>query len=120
MLVVEIPWPRRDLSPNARVHYLARSRIARKYRLDCYHLALAALQGQRPAFRNVDATFEFFPPDRRRRDTDNIIASLKSAQDGLADAIKCDDNKWRTTYTMREPIDGGQIRVTITERKESE
>jgi Holliday junction resolvase RusA-like endonuclease len=55
----------------------------------------------------------FYPPDRRRRDDDNMIASFKSARDGLADALGVDDRCFAPHYVFADPVDGGQIVVEI-------
>lgn len=53
----------------------------------------------------------FHPPDKRKRDRDNIIASFKAGQDGLADAWGIDDNEFEITYALGEPRKGGAVIV---------
>jgi crossover junction endodeoxyribonuclease RusA len=55
----------------------------------------------------------FCPPDKRRRDRDNLIASMKAATDGIADALGTDDSKFIVTYAMGSPVKGGSVEVTI-------
>lgn len=46
----------------------------------------------------------FFPPDRRARDEDNLIASLKSSLDGIAQALRIDDRCFHLLEpAVREP-----------------
>jgi Holliday junction resolvase RusA-like endonuclease len=41
---------------------------------------------QPPRWRTANAQVTFYAPDRRRRDGDGILASLKATFDGIADA----------------------------------
>jgi crossover junction endodeoxyribonuclease RusA len=54
------------------------------------------------------------PPDKRHRDTDNVIASLKSALDGIADATGIDDSRWQwQAPVVTTPCKSGRIVVTL-------
>jgi crossover junction endodeoxyribonuclease RusA len=55
----------------------------------------------------------FHPPDRRRWDLDNMLASVKSGLDGLADAIGVDDSFWTLSIAKGEPVPGGAVDVQI-------
>jgi crossover junction endodeoxyribonuclease RusA len=55
-----------------------------------------------------------YPPDQRRRDWDNVIASLKSGLDGIADALAIDDSRFRLAIEMLpEIVKGGRIDVVV-------
>jgi crossover junction endodeoxyribonuclease RusA len=56
-------------------------------------------------------TIKFYPPDNRKRDDDNVIASFKSYRDGIADAVKWDDKHWRPNYQFCEPEKPGRVEV---------
>ena len=60
--------------------------------------------------------FTFHPPDKRKRDVDNVIASLKALIDGLADAWGIDDSEFLITYPRKfaEPVKGGKIIIEQT------
>lgn len=90
---IELPWPSRDLHPNARVHWAVKGRAAKKARQD------AAYATKATGVRKLDAksllvTAIFNPPDNRHRDLDGMLASMKSSFDGIADTIGVDDSKW--------------------------
>jgi len=55
----------------------------------------------------------FHPPDKRKRDMDNMIAAFKAGQDGVADAIGVDDSKWVSSYRIGQPVKGGLVIVEI-------
>lgn len=108
-----LPWPDKKLSPNARVHWAALAKAKKRARTDAYYLALEAGYLEQDA-ESVKVKYTFFPPDRRERDLDNLVASIKAAQDGIADAIGIDDGKWITTYEIAGPVEKhGMIKVEI-------
>jgi crossover junction endodeoxyribonuclease RusA len=60
----------------------------------------------------INVTLTFYPPDRRHRDMDNMLASCKAGLDGLSDAIGVDDSKWTLTIKKADEI-GGMVKVSI-------
>jgi hypothetical protein len=52
------------------------------------------------------------------RDQDNLIASMKSGLDGLADALKVDDSNFRVTFDISDDI-GGMVKVSVTPLREA-
>lgn len=109
---IELPWPPKELSPNARVHWTVRSRNAKSYRSAC-HLITKMARPEVPAGQIVLA-LEFVPPDRRARDDDNLVASFKAGRDGIAEALGVDDKTFVTEFRMStETRPGGMVRVTL-------
>jgi crossover junction endodeoxyribonuclease RusA len=111
-LTLELPWPPRQLSPNARNHWATTAKAKKAYRTRCRALATAA--GVRAVLTEKNALelhLTFFPPDRRPRDWDNLLASMKAGLDGLADAAGLDDRHWRLAMDVSEPVQGGQVLV---------
>jgi crossover junction endodeoxyribonuclease RusA len=112
-LVISLPWPDPALSPNARTHWRALTEHKATARTCARYLAIEAGAKAHtfPARPNVKVTFN--PPDNRRRDMDNAIASNKAAQDGIADAIGVDDSRWRVFYAMGDPTPKGNVIVEV-------
>lgn len=114
VLRVELPWPDKRLSPNSRTHWRARIQVIRSARHAAKMLCMQAMgtQGwagcQRPTVR-----YTFCPPTRQPRDLDNLIAAHKSANDGLADALRINDREFQLAYSMGEPVKGGMVIVEI-------
>lgn len=109
-----LPWPPKELSPNARGHWSAKAKKAKAYRSACYLLTIQA-RIKAPAGRAVLA-LEFVPPDRRSRDDDNLVAAFKSGRDGIAEALGVDDRQFVTEFRMSaDTYKGGCVRVTIRE-----
>ncbi len=126
-LEIILPWPHKALNPNSRGHWSKKARAAEIYRYTCKMISLETIQAGKwdltPLRELVDAGGEihvfldFYPPNRRARDDDNIIAAFKSGRDGLADALKIDDCHFRThPFLKRDEIvkPGGEIRVVVT------
>lgn len=114
MMAVELPWPDRALHPNSRPHWAAKAKAAAKARYEAAWWARAA------GVRKIDAealsvTAIFYPPDKRRRDADGLLASIKSALDGIADVIGVDDHRWQIAVRRAEPRAGGAVRIEIAE-----
>ena len=87
-ILITLPLPPRELSPNARPHRMAKARAAKKYRRFAWAVALEQI-GRRdaPRWSRATARARFYFRDRRSfADGDNLLASLKPAFDGVADA----------------------------------
>lgn len=112
--VLELPWPDRRLSPNAREHWSTTARHKRAYRARCRAIGESAGVGVLRGSENaVSVHLTFFPPDRRARDMDNMLAAMKSGLDGLADAMGVDDSKWKLGIEVSDPVKGGIVLVQV-------
>ena len=114
---IQLPWPSRILHPNARVRWAQRARATKTARKEAFVLARAAgwHTHQLPDGR-LHLWIGFFPPDRRRRDDDGLLAAMKAARDGLADALAIDDSRFVSHALLHDTVrKGGEVRVRITE-----
>lgn len=109
---VDLPWPARDLHPNARVHWAVRAKAAKAARLNAAWSAKAAGFGRMEA-EAIQATVIFTPPDNRNRDEDGMLTSCKAYLDGIADVIGVDDSKWRLSIRRETPRQPGGVRVEL-------
>lgn len=118
--VIVLPWPDKRLSPNARLHWRPKAVVTAKARADAHLLALEAagyslgtirtlLAGDAP----IPVHVTFYPPDRRHRDDDGMVASFKAARDGIADALHVNDRRFRPEYHFAEPEKPGRVEVTV-------
>ena len=117
MIEVTLPWPSNKLSPNARLHWSKRYGASQEARLTARLLTSAEMH-QRPHWHAAEVTMTFCPPDKRRRDIDNMIASMKAATDGISDALGIDDSRFVLTYKRGEPVSKGAVKVQIEECKQ--
>ena len=115
---IEFPWPGKDLSPNARVHRMTRAAVIRNARGGAYYIARTLLPVGKRWSDKCHLEIEFRPPDRRKRDLDNMLASIKATLDGLSDAMGIDDSGWTLTLTRGELVKGGAVIITIQEEDE--
>lgn len=71
------------LSLNHRQHHMVRARLVREVR-DA--VCLLARSQRIPSCRKVRVTLIYQPRDARRRDSLNLVPTLKACEDGLVDA----------------------------------
>lgn len=113
---ITLPFPPADLNPNKRLHWSKKAKAAAAYRKECHLLTLEA------GCRGVDwdgdihVWIDFFPPDRRGRDDDNLISAFKSGRDGIADALGVNDKRFRChPFVQRDkPVKGGEVSIRLT------
>ncbi len=95
MKTIELPWPDRDLQSNGRADRWTKARKTKAARNLARCLCL-----ERPRVECIpDArlVFEYYPKGFYG-DVHNVPSSLKAYIDGIADAMGCDDKKFRVTY----------------------
>ena len=114
IISIVLRLPGKVLSPNSRSCWQARAREARNYRQACACRAIAALGGQRPMRECATILAQFYHAQARRRDDDNLIASLKPARDGLVDAGLLADDVGVTTLPVKRYLDRDNPRVVLT------
>lgn len=85
-MTITLPLPHKHLSPNARCHWRAKARAVKNYRTAATAAAIIAQHGERWEWGESSVLCRFYFKDARARDSDNLLASMKSAFDGLADA----------------------------------
>ena len=100
-----LPWPLKELHPNARVHRMQKAKAAKQYRAACYALA----KQSKPLKGHL--MILFYPPNRQPRDLDNCLAAIKSGLDGIADAWQVNDREFRPlTIDFAKEI-GGMVEI---------
>lgn len=102
-LTIELPWPPRGLSPNARLNIYSKNNLFQKTKRGAHvavRLAMAragipaiALRGgtQKRDGGRLNLTLICQPPLLRYRDEDNLIANCKAVFDGIAEAAQVND-----------------------------
>lgn len=113
-----LPWPDKALHPNSRGHWSKRAKAAKAARQSAFILSREA------GWRELN-----FPPgpihvwvdgyaaDRRRRDADGLLSSLKSALDGIADSLGVDDRRFVPHPWIKDELrTPAEVRIRITTR----
>src|SRR3546814_12114849 len=107
-VIVHLPWPPAALKPNgSHGHWSRKSSAAKKYRADCLVLAKAARL--KPVDGPMALRIEFYPPDKRRRDLDNMLASFKYGIDAVAEAMGVDASLFEFRLCRWAPKKPGEI-----------
>jgi len=118
-VILEFSWPNKLLSPNARPHHFVKAREVRKAREAAYYLTRANHWGELQGASKLRVSFTFCPPDKRKRDLDNVFSSMKAARDGIAEALHIDDSKWEPiTLKWGETKQPGLVIVELTKDDE--
>lgn len=117
-ITIELPLPPQELRPNARVHWAKKARKVKEYRSRAKWAALRIMQRDFGDLAFGDPNGDRchpFPIEQptvrvtmlnrtaRKMDQDNLIASMKSAMDGLTDAGVWNDDR---EVTILSPIRG--------------
>ncbi len=107
--MIFLPWPDPRLSPNAREDRRAIAGIRKAQKDTAFWLAKKAALSFPHLSKQPHVRITFHPPDKRRRDLDNLLASIKSALDGVALATGVDDSLWGLTIIKADPVKGGSV-----------
>lgn len=114
--MIELPWPPKQLSPNfrSRSHW-PRTNAIKKARQWAYLATHAAdLDGcDAIADTPIRVVIGCYPPDRRSRDKDNLLASCKAYLDGIAQGIGVNDSAFDPSVVIGEPVKHGKIVVVF-------
>lgn len=110
--LIRLPWPPKALHAHAKGHWKPKATATKKVRRDAYVMALGAGVARYP---EAELEFSYCPPDRRKRDVHNVHHAMKPVIDGIADAMKVDDNDFRCVFPSKfqDPTKGGCVLVHI-------
>lgn len=111
-----LPWPDRVLHPNARPHFIVLAKARKAARAYAACAAKNAWSGRNfPETGRLHLWIDFYPPDKRRRDDDGLLSSMKAARDGIADALGIDDSRFVShPYIKDQTYKGGKVEIRIT------
>jgi len=114
MTKIYLPWLDSRLSPNKRIDRRALIGVKR----DAKELAMMLTFESRLTLLETDLQIKitFCPPDKRRRDLDNLYATFKPYQDGIFEALSLDDSLIDRVILQRgEMVKDGYVIVELTE-----
>lgn len=104
--MITLPFPPAMLSPNGRCHWAKKAKAFKAYKFKCF----ALMTPFREQLRGRDSfELRFYPPDRRRRDLDNMLAASKAALDALSEVSGVDDSRFNLKIAKSEPREGGAV-----------
>lgn len=114
-LTIELSWPAPELSPNARVHHMAKHRFAKAAKLE----AGWATKIVRPFDWAYDGPLSIHvtanpPKNWNTGDNDNLVSRLKSHFDGIAEVLGVNDRQFQApTVEWADKTERGKVTVTI-------
>ncbi len=110
-----LPWPDRILHPNSRPHWAQLAKAKKSARGAAFLATKAAWAGASFPDGRLHLWIDFYAPDKRRRDDDGLLSSMKAARDGIADALGIDDSRFIShPYIKSEVRKGGQVEIRIS------
>ena len=114
-VTIRLPLPSRELSPNGRFHWRSAARAKKFARLTAKYGTEAQAGFVRAGREMARATCEarFYFKQDRRRDRDNLLASLKAYFDGVADAGLVRNDSDITYLPVVVAIDKANPRVEL-------
>ena len=97
MITIVLDWPNPALMPNRSngKHWSNTAAIRAKAKEDAFYIAKAEMNGRTFAPGRLRVSITFIAPDKRRRDLDGCLSSMKPALDGVARALGLDDSQFR-------------------------
>jgi Holliday junction resolvase RusA-like endonuclease len=105
LVVPETPSP--QLMPNRKMHWAAKARLVRQEREMWYVLLWDLLRNNHEGFplAKVKLSFELTYPDKRQRDTDNLLAALKCCIDTMCAPKHRRDDSYRLGIMLDDSPD---------------
>lgn len=112
---VELPWPPAILNPNRKngTHWAKSQPAKAKYHADAIWACRAAKASFAAVAGDIPLSVTFVQPDKRRRDRDNLLASIKTGLDAVARELGIDDSQFNPVIVRREY--GGKPGVVVVE-----
>jgi len=118
MSPVTLPWPPKECSTNYRPRWKGEKwKPYAQYRDDCAWIIRAHCRGLPGSWGNSHPTgrvrveVAFILPDNRRRDTDNMLGSIKGALDSLSRETGINDSRF--DFDITRWIEKGKKEVRI-------
>lgn len=114
-LTIELTWPAKELSPNARVHHMVKHRYAKAAKTE----AGWATKIVRPFDWAHDGTLAVHvtahpPKNWNTGDADNLVSRLKFHLDGIAEVLGVNDRQFQApTIEWADKTERGLVKVTI-------
>jgi crossover junction endodeoxyribonuclease RusA len=92
---IVLPWPDGKLTPHAKGHWRPKAAATKEARNMAWAKAM-----EKPAIQTIPNAVIFveYYPKARRGDVHNMHGRMKAYIDGIADAMGCDDRKFKVEF----------------------
>lgn len=117
-IMLSLPFPDKILNPNVHVHWSKKNRARVELRESCFYMVKErGVELRLDPQKHYTVTMLFCPPDNRRRDRDNLLASYKSGLDGMCRALGIDDSMIHPLPEIGPVVSPlGKVEVSIFEK----
>jgi crossover junction endodeoxyribonuclease RusA len=114
-VTIELSWPAKELSPNARVHHMVKHRYAKAAKTEAGWATKIARPFDWAHDGPLSVDVIASPPKNwNTGDNDNLIARLKSHFDGIAQVLGVNDSQFQApTVKWADKTERGKVIVTI-------
>jgi len=113
---IVLPYPRPPLHANQRLHWRAHHRLRSEVTVAARWLIRAQRIGR---LQRCSAALHYAPPDRRRRDADNLVPTLKVVCDALVlEGVVADDTPdlmHKPMPVIEEPANPARLWLVVTD-----
>jgi crossover junction endodeoxyribonuclease RusA len=115
MIIVELSWPAKELSPNARVHHMVKHRYAKAAKIEAGWATKIVRPFSWAHDGPLPVAITAYPPKNwSTGDADNMVASCKSFLDGIALALEVNDRQFEApTIKWADKTERGKIVVAV-------
>ena len=115
--MIQLPYPDAALSPNARVHHMAKHRTFQKHKGWAHAATLASRNALPllPEAGDIDVLVTAYPKRRNAKDRDNFTGRCKAYFDGIAKAIGVNDSRFDPRIQWGEPVADPYVIITLGE-----
>ena len=117
MIEITLPWPDKILNPNVKAHWAVKAEVTKEAKKWAYWMTGTEMNWvQLEAIKDWLLEIVFFPPDKRKRDLDNLHRQCKPYQDGVCDKLDIDDSRIkRIVLEWGEVVKGGKVVLRLEE-----
>lgn len=113
-VTITLPLPDARLSPNARNHHMVKAKVVKDARTRAYAYAKMEHGIDDWHWPAAEVHPTFYWPDKRRRDRDNAVGSIKAYLDGICnDAGLLEDDCYLIPHPPAMKVDRDEPRVVL-------
>jgi hypothetical protein len=81
---------------------------------EAYYETIRQANGRKFGTGLIRVTIYFYPPDKRGRDSDNMLSSCKAYLDGIAQGLKVNDVQFNPVIIWRaHPVAAGLVKFVL-------
>ncbi len=112
--VLQLPYPDSILSPNSPKRHWRAKQPAKQAARDEAFFKSSPFHSTFAGVQKLNLLLTIYPPDHKRRDLDNVFASMKSSIDGMCKGLGIDDSQIRrVTLEWGSVVKDGAVELEL-------